>query len=41
MNILFNEHFFVGLMVSDIPGVSVFGHYPYSVTFPYSYKHVN
>ena len=35
MNILFNKHFFVGFMVSEIPRVSVFGHCPYSVTFPY------
>ena len=35
MNILFIKHFFVGFMVSEIPRVSVFGHYPYSVTFPY------
>ena len=26
--------FFVGFMVSEIPRVSVFGHCPYSVTFP-------
>ena len=25
----------VGFMVSEIPRVSVFGHCPYSVTFPY------
>ena len=35
MNILFNTIFFVGFMVSEIPSVSVFGHSPYSVTFPY------
>ena len=35
MNILFNKHFFVGFMVSEIPRVSIFGHCPYSVTFPY------
>ena len=35
MNILFIKHFFVGFMVSEIPRVSVFGHCPYSVTFPY------
>ena len=35
MNILFIKHFFVGFMVSEIPRVSVFGHYPYSVIFPY------
>ena len=35
MNVLFIKHFFVGFMVSEIPIVSVFGHCPYSVTFPY------
>ena len=35
MNILFNKHFFVGFMVSEIPRVSVFRHCPYPVTFPY------
>ena len=35
MNILFIKNFFVGFMLSDIPIVSVFGHYPYWVTFPY------
>ena len=36
MNILlFIEHFFVGFMVSDIPILSVFGHCPYSIIFPY------
>ena len=35
MNILFINIFFVGFMVSEIPRVSVFGHCPYSVTFPY------
>ena len=35
MNILLITYFFVGLMVSEIPRVSVFGHCPYSVTFPY------
>ena len=35
MNILFIKHFFVGFMVSEIPGVSVFGHFPFSVTFLY------
>ena len=37
MNILFKfiTNFFVGFMVSEIPRVSVFGHCPYSVTFPY------
>ena len=34
MNILFINNMFVGFMVSDIPRVSVFGHCPYSVTFP-------
>ena len=28
MNILFNKHFFVGFMVSEIPKVSVFGYFP-------------
>ena len=37
MNILFIKHFFVGFMVSKLPRVSVFGHCPYSVTFPYMY----
>ena len=27
MNILFTKHFFVGFMVSEIPRVSVFGHF--------------
>ena len=35
MNILFITHFFVGFIVSEIPRVSVLGHCPYSVTFPY------
>ena len=35
MNILLIKHFFIGCMVSEIPRMSVFGHYPYSVTFPY------
>ena len=35
MNILFIKHFVVGFVVSEIPKVSVFGHCPYSVTFPY------
>ena len=35
MNILFIKHFFVGFMVSEIPRVSVFGHFPDSVTLPY------
>ena len=38
MNILFIKHFFVGFIVSEIPRVSVFGHCPYSVTFPYIYS---
>ena len=38
MNILLIKHFFVGFMVSEIPRVSVFGHCPYSVTFPYIYN---
>ena len=37
MNMLFIKHFFVGFMVSEIPRVSLFGHCPYSVTFPYVY----
>ena len=28
MNISFNNHFFVGCMVSEIPRVSVFGYFP-------------
>ena len=36
MNILLIKYFFVGFMVSEIPRVSVFGHCPYSVTFPYT-----
>ena len=35
MNILFIKHFFVGFIVSEIHMVSVFGHFPYAVTFPY------
>ena len=31
MNILFNKHFFVGFMVSEIPRVSVFGYFPLCV----------
>ena len=38
MNMLPNKHFFVGFIVSEIPRVSVFGYYPYSVTFPYIAK---
>ena len=41
MNILFIKHFFVGFMVSEIPRVSVFGHCPYSVTFPYIHNKIN
>ena len=37
MNIVFINNFFVECMVSEIPRVSVFGHCPYSVTFPYTY----
>ena len=40
MNILFINIFFVGFMVSEIPRVSVFGHCPYSVTFPYIYIYI-
>ena len=37
MNMVSIKHFFVEFMVSEfIPIVSVFGHCPYSVTFPYS-----
>ena len=39
MNILFNNTFFVGFMVSELPRVCVFGYYPYSVTFPYILLH--
>ena len=28
MNMLFDTHFFVGFMVSEIPRVSVFGYFP-------------
>ena len=41
MNILFIKHFYVGFMVSKIPRVSVFGHCPYSVNFPYSILYFN
>ena len=37
MNILLDNIFFVGFIVSEIPRVSVFGHITYSVTFPYLY----
>ena len=40
MNILLIKHFFVGFMVSEIPTLSVFGHFPYSVTFPYIYIYI-
>ena len=35
MNIVFIQIVFVGFMVSEIPRVSVFGHCPFSVSFPY------
>ena len=38
MNILLNNNFFVGFIVSEIPRVSVFGHCPYLVTFPFICK---
>ena len=41
MNILLMKHFVVGFMVSEIPRVSVFGHCPYSITFPYTYFSIN
>ena len=34
-NMLFIKYFLVGFMVSETPRVSVFGHCPYLVTFPY------
>ena len=34
MNILFITNLFIGFMVSEIQRVFVFGHCPYSVTFP-------
>ena len=34
MNILLIKHFFVGVMVSEITRVFVFGHCPYSVLSP-------
>ena len=34
MNILFIKYFFIGFMVYEVPSVSIFGHCPYSVTFP-------
>ena len=37
MNMLFIKHFFVVFIVSEIQRVFVFGHCPYSVTFPYIY----
>ena len=41
MNIVFIKHVFVGCMVSEISRVSVFGHCPYLVTFPYIYALYN
>ena len=41
MNILFIKHFFIVFIVSEIPRVSVFGHCPYSITFPYIYSKFN
>ena len=35
MNILLIKNLFVGFIVSEIPKLSVFGHCPISVTFPY------
>ena len=29
------KYFFVGFMVYEIPRVPIFGHCPYSATFPY------
>ena len=40
MNILFIKHFVVGFVLSEIPRVTVFGHCPYSVTFPYIYIYI-
>ena len=37
MNILFVKHFCVGFIDSEIQRVSVFGHCPYAVIFPYVY----
>ena len=34
MNILSIKYSFVGFLVSELPRVSVFGHSPFSVTFP-------
>ena len=39
MNIFLIKIYFVGFMVSEIPRVSVLGHCPYSVTFPYTYTY--
>ena len=39
MNIVLIIYFLVGFMVYEIPRVSVFGHSPYSVTFPYMIHH--
>ena len=33
MNILFIKYFLVGIMVSEIPRVSVFGYFPLSLIF--------
>ena len=41
MNMLFIQHFFVGCIVTEIPRVSLYGHYPYSVTYPYVYIIIN
>ena len=47
MNILLIKHFIVGFIVFEIRRVSVFGHCPYSVTFPYigcystAYKYID
>ena len=37
MNMLFIKKNCVGFMVSELTSVSVFWHYPYSVTFLYIY----
>ena len=37
MNMLFITNFVVRFIVYEIPRVSVFGHCPYLVTFPYKY----
>ena len=41
MNILFIKHFFVDFMICEIQRMSVFGHYPYSVTFSYNIESFN